>query len=87
MSLNSMLGTMFRELANSDWNKNRIRDNQFKQLPHTGLLHSYEYLDSLVDECEEKEDYEAILDHLYQFDMELIPSYKELEWKIINKLR
>ncbi|MGK4042171.1 hypothetical protein AB0Y20_07695 [Heyndrickxia oleronia] len=85
MSMNGMLRSMFQSLADSKWNKDRLRRNQFDEL-NEPFLFSSSHLNSIFDECETKEEYESILDHMYKFDACEVDSYKAIENKIIDKL-
>ncbi|MEK5524163.1 hypothetical protein B5V89_16380 [Heyndrickxia sporothermodurans] len=85
MSVNGMLRSMFQNVADSKWNKDRLRRNQFEEL-NEPFLFSSSHLNNLFDECKNKEEYESILDHMYKFDACEVDSYKEIENKIIEKL-
>lgn len=85
MGMNSMLQSMFQGLAESDWNKNRLKKQRFDELNQEYYLFSSDYLNSIMDDCKTKKDYEAVLDHMYTFDACEVESYKEIEDKIIKK--
>jgi hypothetical protein len=49
-------------------------------------LYDVEDLNKLVDQAKTKEQYEAILEHLYRHDATRVDCYKKIEKKIINKM-
>jgi hypothetical protein len=85
LGFTNLLGSVFEAVSKSEANQQRIRNNKFNELGYSPFLFSSDYLNEMMDECETKEDHEAILDYMYRFDVCEIDSYKSIEDKIINK--
>jgi hypothetical protein len=80
---NSILKSLF--LGYAEAKKPKRLKQQFDELERTPFLFSHDHLSGLYEEASEKEDYEAILDHLYKHDAIDVDSYASLESKIIDK--
>jgi len=77
----SSLDVMFKTVAKSKWNQDRLKKREFEELKGP-FLFSSERLNGLYDH--DKNQYESILDHMYRFDACEVDSYADLEQKIIH---
>ncbi|TYR75597.1 hypothetical protein FZC79_10545 [Rossellomorea vietnamensis] len=81
----NILGTVFHTIANSKVNRERLRDNEYKELDYSPYLFSSSHLNSLMEDSEDKEEHDSILDHMYRFDACEVDSYRSIESKIIKR--
>lgn len=93
-----LLKEIFGIIASSKWNQDRLLNEDVQRLYYSPYLLSSETLRQIMARCKTKEEYDAILDHLYRFDCttitltneegeeyeDIVESYHEIEWKIIN---
>ena len=66
---------IFKTIAKSTWNKNRLHREYIDQLHDTPFLHSSDHLTQLIYQSETQEDLDAILDHMDRHNTYGIPSY------------
>lgn len=59
--------------------------NPFNDLEKSYLLFDVADLSELCDKAKNKQQHEAILDHMYRFDATRVDYYKRIEKKIINR--
>ena len=85
--MNTGVESIFKGMQESKHVKERQRNNRLNELSYTPFLFSSGYLGELLDDCQSKEDYESLLDHLYRHDATEVQSYKEIELDIIDHLR
>lgn len=83
-----------KAMGDSKREKNRNRD--YDSISNHHMLHSSQYLDQMTDAARRKDEFECILNHMYNQDAmylrdeegeitEVISSYKEIESKIIDR--
>lgn len=83
--LNSGLQAYFD--ATKESKQEQLRKQKFDELGHTPFLFSSNYLNEIMDDCETKEDYEQLLDHMYRHNATEVESYWKIENDIIDHLR
>lgn len=81
----SFLRSIFQAYNDSDHGKEKKRARPFRELDGFPMLHSSNYLNSLISKAKTDDELDLILDHLYKFDTLDIDSYKKVEQKIIDK--
>jgi hypothetical protein len=86
MSFYELGRDVFSVIANSKRYRKKQKEQKFQELSDTPFLFSSHYLESLLQECETKEDYEAIWEHIYRHNASEVESYSRLEKKIIHQL-
>ena len=82
---NEMADGIVRGMMESDSVKRRKNEWTYEELDHTPFLFSSGYLDGLREQATHKSQFEGILNHMYRHDATEIPSYREVEKKIIDR--
>ena len=81
----SFFGSLFQAYNDSELGKEKKRSRPFRELEGFPMLHSSNYLNSLIPKAKTEDELDLILEHLYKFDTLDIENYKKVEQKIINK--
>ncbi|PAE24087.1 hypothetical protein [Bacillus sp. 7894-2] len=82
-----MLNSVLRGLIDgySDAKRPKRRKLQYEGLDNSPVLFSSAYLNELYEGAKSKEEYDAILGHIYNHTANDVDSYAELEEKIIER--
>lgn len=86
MGINEIVKAFFD--GYKDAKQSTYYDRKFEEIKKTNRLFEVDELNDLLDHAEDKEEYESILDHMYNFDATergLFGYYKGIENKIIDK--
>ena len=79
-----------------DGKSNKRRSEEYHSISNHHMLYSSQHLDQMTEAARRKDEYECILNHMYNHDamyvrdeegdiVELIDSYKDVERKIIDR--
>ncbi|TYS68067.1 hypothetical protein FZC76_09930 [Sutcliffiella horikoshii] len=84
----SLIGSIFAGARGSREKKHR--KYEYDRLTTTPFLHGSEYLNELCEGAQKKEEYECILQHIYNHQnvgVLEIESYQSIEQKIVERYR
>lgn len=86
---NNPLRTVFQTIAQSDWNRKRLKNQYLNELIHTPFLYSSNHLTQLYEQSKEDKsisDLDTILYHLDHHDTYGIHSYDTLRNKVEKEI-
>lgn len=83
MGFNDLVRSIFQGAAEA--RRDTFYPRKFREM-ESSLLFGVDELEDMLNHAKKKDDYNAILDHMYRFDATRVDYYKEIENKIIDRM-